>query len=72
MRHEELQPCNYRPEMCHNGTRTFRAPKFRHTLMDATSIVVLVIATAILVWYGIQAWQLDHDSTHPHDDEQRR
>jgi hypothetical protein len=52
---------------------TFRAPKFRHTLMDATSIVVLIIATIILSWYGIQAWQLDHDSTHPHnDDEQRR
>ena len=41
-------------------------------MMDATSIAVLVIATAILVWYGIQAWQLDHDSTHPHTDEQRR
>ena len=58
----ELQPCYYR-------LRTLRAPKFRHILMDATSITVLIVATMILSWYAIQAWQLDHD-TH-HDDDRR-
>ena len=56
-------------QRCYSHLCNIRAPKTRHTLMDATSIAVLIIATAILVWYGIQAWQLDHD-TH-HDDDRR-